>query len=90
MSLSRRNKSSCSKIAMRLKVLRPDDVVRGADCEPPVAVATSQVVIPLQEGKVLDCPDLQDAAKMADGEPTVTWQHVTPTSLVTHPAVWRY
>ncbi|XP_044057411.1 interleukin-1 receptor accessory protein isoform X3 [Siniperca chuatsi] len=71
-----RNKSSCSKIAMRLKVLRPDEVVRSSDCEPPVAVATSQVVIPVQEGKMLDCPDLQDAAKMADGKLTVTWYHL--------------
>ncbi|XP_044057410.1 interleukin-1 receptor accessory protein isoform X2 [Siniperca chuatsi] len=70
------NKSSCSKIAMRLKVLRPDEVVRSSDCEPPVAVATSQVVIPVQEGKMLDCPDLQDAAKMADGKLTVTWYHL--------------
>ncbi|XP_070762096.1 interleukin-1 receptor accessory protein isoform X2 [Enoplosus armatus] len=70
-----RNKSSCSKIAMRLKVLRPDEVVR-SKCEPPVAVAASQVVIPLQEGKVLDCPDLEDVTKMSESKPTVTWYHV--------------
>uniref|UniRef100_A0A3P8TUK8 Interleukin 1 receptor accessory protein n=1 Tax=Amphiprion percula TaxID=161767 RepID=A0A3P8TUK8_AMPPE len=71
-----RNKSSCSKIAMRLTVLRPDEVVRGVDCEPPVAVAATSEYIGLQGGKRLDCPDLQDAAKMADGEPTVTWYHM--------------
>ncbi|XP_037630686.1 interleukin-1 receptor accessory protein [Sebastes umbrosus] len=69
------NKSSCSKIAMRLKVLRLDEAVRGSDCELPVAVAPSEVVIPIQMGKILDCPDLQEAVKMADGEPTVTWYH---------------
>lgn len=66
---------------MRLKVLRLDEVVNGTDCEPPFlrpAVATENVFIPLQEGKVLDCPDLQDVAKMADSEPTVTWYHVLP------------
>uniref|UniRef100_A0A3B4ZW04 Ig-like domain-containing protein n=2 Tax=Stegastes partitus TaxID=144197 RepID=A0A3B4ZW04_9TELE len=71
-----RNKSSCSKIAMRLTVLRRDEAVRGVDCEPPVAVAAAQETIALQGGETLDCPDLQDAAKMADGEPTVTWYHM--------------
>ncbi|XP_049921555.1 interleukin-1 receptor accessory protein [Epinephelus moara] len=71
-----RNKSSCSQIAMQLKVLRPDDVVRSLECEPPVAMAASEVIIPFQEGKVLDCPDLEEARKMAEGEPTVTWYHV--------------
>ncbi|XP_059187184.1 interleukin-1 receptor accessory protein isoform X2 [Centropristis striata] len=70
-----RNKSSCSKIAMRLKVMRPDEVVRGADCELPVAAPVSQEVVAFQTGKVVDCPDLQEARKMADGEATVTWYH---------------
>ncbi|KAI3354640.1 hypothetical protein L3Q82_018523 [Scortum barcoo] len=74
-----RNKSSCSKITMRLKVTPLDEVLH-ADCEPPIRrpdVATKTVYIPLQEGGMLDCPHLQDAAKMADnGEPTVTWYHV--------------
>ncbi|KAF7658565.1 hypothetical protein LDENG_00011180 [Lucifuga dentata] len=69
-----RNKSSCSKIAMRLEVLSHDKV-SGHGCEPVVATAPSQVIIPIQEGKMLDCPDLQDVAKMADGELTVTWYH---------------
>ncbi|XP_041797079.1 interleukin-1 receptor accessory protein [Chelmon rostratus] len=76
-----RNKSSCSKIAMRLKVLRPDEVTRGADCAPPVAMATTHMTIALQGGGVLDCPNLQDAKKIADSEPTVTWHHVKPDSL---------
>uniref|UniRef100_A0A3Q1EKX9 Interleukin 1 receptor accessory protein n=1 Tax=Acanthochromis polyacanthus TaxID=80966 RepID=A0A3Q1EKX9_9TELE len=71
-----RNKTSCSKIAMRLTVLRPDQVVRGIDCEPPVAVAATTEYLKLQGGRTLDCPDLQDAIKMADREPTVTWYHV--------------
>ncbi|KAG8001705.1 Interleukin-1 receptor accessory protein [Nibea albiflora] len=76
-----RNRSSCSKIAMRLKVLRPDEVAHGSDCQPPVAVAPTQVNIGLQEGRTLDCPDYQDAAKMADSELTVTWQHVRPKTV---------
>ncbi|XP_078103332.1 interleukin-1 receptor accessory protein isoform X3 [Sander vitreus] len=71
-----RNKSSCSKIATRLKVLRPDEVVRGTDCEPPVAVAPTQEVIPFQQGKTLHCPDLQEAGKMVDENTTITWYHV--------------
>uniref|UniRef100_A0A3Q3K8Z3 Interleukin 1 receptor accessory protein n=1 Tax=Monopterus albus TaxID=43700 RepID=A0A3Q3K8Z3_MONAL len=66
---------SCT-IAMRLKVLQRDEVVRGAGCPPLADMPASHVVIPLQEGKTLDCPDLQDASKMADGEPTVTWYHM--------------
>ncbi|XP_068560667.1 interleukin-1 receptor accessory protein isoform X2 [Cebidichthys violaceus] len=69
------NKTSCSKIAIRLKVLRPDEVVRDQDCEPPVAVAPTPTVIAFQMGGFLDCPDLRDAHKMADGETKVTWSH---------------
>uniref|UniRef100_A0A673BAL7 Interleukin-1 receptor accessory protein-like n=1 Tax=Sphaeramia orbicularis TaxID=375764 RepID=A0A673BAL7_9TELE len=69
------NLSSCSKIAMRLKVLRRDDVVPGNSCLPAVAMAATPVMIPLQQGAKVDCPDLQNANKMADGEPTVTWFH---------------
>ncbi|XP_026047675.1 interleukin-1 receptor accessory protein isoform X1 [Astatotilapia calliptera] len=68
-----RNKSSCSKIAIRLKVLRPDDVVK---CALPVAVAPIEDLIPLQEGKTLDCPDLQDATKMSESAPKVQWYFV--------------
>lgn len=82
LSLSRRNKSSCSKIAMRLTVLRPDEVLRGVEGEPPVAAPTSPVVIHLQEGGVLDCPDLRDVDEMADSKATVTWLHVKPDNLV--------
>lgn len=68
-----RNKSSCSKIAMQLTVLRREDVVRGNSCEPAVAVAATQEVIPFQDGKILNCTDAQHAAKMADSPPTVSW-----------------
>lgn len=72
-SLTCSNKSSCSKIAIRLKVLRPDDVVK---CALPVAVAPIEDLIPLQEGKTLDCPDLQDATKMSESAPKVQWYFV--------------
>ncbi|XP_072315381.1 interleukin-1 receptor accessory protein-like [Eucyclogobius newberryi] len=71
-----RNKTTCSKIAMRLTVLRPEDVARGNSCAPAVAVPVTQEVIPFQNGKILDCPDAEGAAKMADGTPTVSWVHL--------------
>ncbi|KAM4627426.1 interleukin-1 receptor accessory protein-like isoform 2-T2 [Polymixia lowei] len=70
-----RNKSSCTKIAMRLEVWPRGEAGSGRGCEPPVAMAPSQVIIPFQEGKTLDCPDLQDVVKMADNSPSVTWYH---------------
>ncbi|XP_041851135.1 interleukin-1 receptor accessory protein isoform X2 [Melanotaenia boesemani] len=77
-----RNKSSCSKIAMRLKVLyRHGGTVNDTNCEPPVAVAATHVYIPLQQGKNLDCPDLEDASKMSESQPSVTWSHVRLNSL---------
>ncbi|KAF1393399.1 hypothetical protein PFLUV_G00015250 [Perca fluviatilis] len=72
---------------MRLKVLRPDEVVRGADCEPLVAVAPTQEVIPLQEGKMLHCPDLQEAGRMVGENTTVTWYHVQRSNSVIHTEV---
>ncbi|XP_055082129.1 interleukin-1 receptor accessory protein-like isoform X2 [Periophthalmus magnuspinnatus] len=72
-----RNKTSCSKIAMRLTVLRPEDVTHGNSCAPAVAVPVTHEVIPFQKGKILDCPDAQEATKMADSLPTVTWVHLT-------------
>ncbi|XP_028275589.1 interleukin-1 receptor accessory protein-like [Parambassis ranga] len=75
-----RNKSSCSKIAMQLRVLQQDEVARSTGCEPPVATPLSHTFIPLQDGKTLDCPDLQDAGRISDSNPTVTWFHVRPSS----------
>ncbi|XP_065816358.1 interleukin-1 receptor accessory protein isoform X1 [Labrus bergylta] len=75
-----RNKTSCSKIAMRLTVLQREEVVRGNACRLPLAGVTSQAVIPLQEGKMLQCPDLQEVTKMTDSEPTVSWYHETTSS----------
>ncbi|KAM4589109.1 interleukin-1 receptor accessory protein [Fundulus diaphanus] len=80
------NKSSCSKIAMRLKVVRRDEAVRSTPCEPPVAVAPTQELIGMQEGKILDCPDLQDAARMSESEPTVSWSFVSAE----HSRCYRY
>ncbi|KAM9318478.1 interleukin-1 receptor accessory protein [Pholidichthys leucotaenia] len=68
-----RNKSSCSKISMRLKVFHRDVAFRSTGCELPVAVAPTLVKIGLQEGKILDCPDLQVATKMSDNTPSVSW-----------------
>lgn len=71
-----RNKTSCSKIAMRLSVLRRDEVTRGSACEPLTAVPPIETFVALQEGHTLECPDLQDATRMSDSPPKVTWSHV--------------
>ncbi|KAK5928812.1 hypothetical protein CgunFtcFv8_010102 [Champsocephalus gunnari] len=69
-----RNKTSCSKMAMRLSVLRPSEVLRANDCDPPVAWESTRQVIPFQTGGTMDCPDLKEAGKMADNNTTsVTW-----------------
>lgn len=69
---------------MRLEVLRRDEAPHSSDCQLPVAVATTQQLIPLQEGKTLDCPDLQDAASMSNSTPTVTWYHSRAPAAVIH------
>lgn len=68
-----RNRTSCSRMAMRLTVVRPEDVAGENSCAPPVAVAALEEEIPYHNGKILDCPDAQEAAKMANSTPTVTW-----------------
>ncbi|XP_061828258.1 interleukin-1 receptor accessory protein [Nerophis lumbriciformis] len=70
-----RNKSHCSKMAVRLAVLRREEASVGSECDLPVAAAAGQVVIPLQWGETMDCPDWQDAKNMSDSPPTVTWYH---------------
>uniref|UniRef100_M4AK07 Interleukin 1 receptor accessory protein n=1 Tax=Xiphophorus maculatus TaxID=8083 RepID=M4AK07_XIPMA len=70
-----RNKSSCSRIAVRLQVLLRDQAVRSAGC-PQVAMAATEALIGFQQGKTLTCPNLQDASKMADSDPTVNWTYV--------------
>ncbi|XP_054649446.1 interleukin-1 receptor accessory protein [Dunckerocampus dactyliophorus] len=70
-----RNKSHCSKMAVRLTVLRRDEASPGSECDLPVATAASQVVIYLQKGKTINCPDWQEATNMADSPPTVSWYH---------------
>ncbi|KAG7219364.1 hypothetical protein INR49_009449 [Caranx melampygus] len=50
-----RNKSSCSKITMLLKVVKLDEVAWEPTWQAPVAVVTTNVNIPLQEGKTLEC-----------------------------------
>nr|XP_057935630.1 interleukin-1 receptor accessory protein-like [Doryrhamphus excisus] len=71
-----RNKSHCSKMAVRLTVLRRDEASPGSECDLPVATPASQVVIYLQKGETVNCPDWQDAANMSDSPPIVTWYHV--------------
>uniref|UniRef100_A0AAZ1Y367 Interleukin 1 receptor accessory protein n=1 Tax=Oreochromis aureus TaxID=47969 RepID=A0AAZ1Y367_OREAU len=53
----------------------PQSVAAGRrrKCGLPVAVAPIEDLIPLQEGKTLDCPDLQDATKMSESTPKVQW-----------------
>ncbi|XP_054884923.1 interleukin-1 receptor accessory protein-like isoform X2 [Poeciliopsis prolifica] len=69
-----RNKSSCSRIAVRLQVRRRDQVDRFAGC-PEVAMAATEVLIGFQQGETLTCPNLQDASKMADSDPRVNWTY---------------
>lgn len=69
------NKSSCSRIAVRLQVLLRDQAVRSAGC-PQVAMAATEALIGFQQWKTLTCPNLQDASKMADSDPTVNWTYV--------------
>ncbi|KAK7882844.1 hypothetical protein WMY93_029018 [Mugilogobius chulae] len=68
-----RNKTSCSKIAMRLTVLRPEDVTHSNSCAPAVAMPATHEIIPFQHGKSLDCPDADEAARMSNSTPTVSW-----------------
>ncbi|XP_007570725.1 PREDICTED: interleukin-1 receptor accessory protein [Poecilia mexicana] len=70
-----RNKSSCSRIAVRLQVLQRDQAVRSAGC-PQVAMAATEELIGFQQGKTLTCPNLEDASKMADSDPTVNWTYM--------------
>lgn len=67
---------------MRLKVLHRDKAVGSSTCEPVVAVAATQELIGLQEGKTLTCPDLQEVAKLSDPEPNVSWFYVNPDTSV--------
>lgn len=75
----------CLQATVRLVVLRPEDVGQTVDCLPAVAAATSQVSVPFQDGRVLECPDMQDATRMASGEPNVTWLYVKPKVRQTRP-----
>lgn len=75
----------CLQETVRLLVLRPEDVAQTADCLPAVAAATSQVSVPFQDGKVLECPHMRDATRMASGQPKVTWLYVNPKVRQTRP-----
>ncbi|KAK6295563.1 hypothetical protein J4Q44_G00332760 [Coregonus suidteri] len=66
-----RNRTLCAKIAVRLEV-----VPSGQDpnCEVKAAVPPTQVIVPLQEGRILTCPDLEDI-KLPNTSHSVTWYH---------------
>ncbi|XP_045076255.1 LOW QUALITY PROTEIN: interleukin-1 receptor accessory protein-like, partial [Coregonus clupeaformis] len=66
-----RNRTSCAKIAVRLVV-----VPRGQNpnCEVKSAVPPTLVIAPIQEGKTLTCPDLEDI-KRPNSSHSVTWYH---------------
>ncbi|XP_056904493.1 LOW QUALITY PROTEIN: interleukin-1 receptor accessory protein-like [Takifugu flavidus] len=83
------NRSVCIKATMQLTVLRPDQVVRSTDCEPAVATATRHVVIPFQDERVLECPDLQEASRLAPEEPSVTWMFVKPGKRCESDLFWK-
>ncbi|CAB1348423.1 unnamed protein product, partial [Coregonus sp. 'balchen'] len=64
-----RNRTLCAKIAVRLEV-----VPSGQDpnCEVKSAVPPTLVIAPLQEGRILTCPDLEDI-KLPNTSHSVTW-----------------
>ncbi|XP_061683840.1 interleukin-1 receptor accessory protein-like isoform X6 [Syngnathoides biaculeatus] len=72
--------SECVETAARVSVVRPCDLAVACpggvrECDLPVAVAPAQAAVPLQSGDTLDCPDWQEARRMADAPPAVTWYH---------------
>lgn len=69
---------------MVLTVLPPEQTIGDDRCSAPAGAPARQVIVHLQEGAVLNCTDLEDATKMADGKPEVTWLHVNPSNLVTN------
>lgn len=69
---------------MVLTVLPSEQTIGDDTCSAPAGAPTRQVIVGMSQGMVLDCPDLEDAAKMADGKPNVTWLHVNPSNLVTN------
>lgn len=69
---------------MDLTVLPSEQTIGDDKCSAPAGAPTRQVILRLQEGAVLDCTDLEDAAKMADGKPNVSWLYVNPSNSVTN------
>ncbi|XP_038829457.1 interleukin-1 receptor accessory protein [Salvelinus namaycush] len=66
-----RNRTSCAKIAMRLQVLPSG---QDPNCEVKAAVPPTPVIVPIQEGRTLTCPDLEDI-KLPNTSHSVTWYH---------------
>lgn len=69
---------------MVLTVLPSEQTIGDDKCSAPAGAPTRQVIVRMQEGAVLNCTDLEDAARMADGKPNVTWLYVNPSNLVTN------
>lgn len=68
---------------MVLTVLPSEQTIGNDKCSAPAGAPTRQVIVRQQKGAVLNCTDLEDAAKMADGKPNVTWLYVNPRNSVT-------
>ncbi|KAL0973554.1 hypothetical protein UPYG_G00206020 [Umbra pygmaea] len=64
-----RNRTSCAKIAVHLEVVQPKP-----NCEGKAAVPSTLVNVPIQGGKFLTCPDLDDV-KLPNTSHSVTWYH---------------
>uniref|UniRef100_A0A3P8XAJ9 Interleukin 1 receptor accessory protein n=1 Tax=Esox lucius TaxID=8010 RepID=A0A3P8XAJ9_ESOLU len=66
-----RNRTSCAKIALHLKVVPRDNDPK---CKVKAAVPPTEVNIPIQGGEDLTCPDLKDV-KLPNTSYSVTWYH---------------
>ncbi|KAE8294813.1 hypothetical protein D5F01_LYC05730 [Larimichthys crocea] len=77
------------KISMRLRVLRPDEVARGYDCEPPVAMAPTHLNIGRSRGGAR-LPGLpgrrQDGRQRADCHLATHSKSVNKLPTIFHPA----
>lgn len=72
----------CIRAYVQLTVLPSN----GSQCLAPHTVPPRQV--PFQMDAVLDCPDLERVAKMADSEPSVTWFHMALNNKVGEDLKW--
>ncbi|XP_049582448.1 interleukin-1 receptor accessory protein isoform X2 [Syngnathus scovelli] len=68
-----RHRSACVNVTV---VSRPREAPEDPKCHWPIAAQPGQVVVPLEGDRLLECPDWQEAATVADVAPTVNWFHV--------------